>query len=66
MGDAAWHIVTQDSRLFTGRHTLDDDVLRDAGVTDFSAYLEDGADPANLRQSLQVTWGLSHAASGDN
>ncbi|HEY3653401.1 MAG TPA: SDR family oxidoreductase [Steroidobacteraceae bacterium] len=58
MGDAAWHILAQDSRSFTGRFTLDDDVLRDAGVTDFSPYMEEGSDAAKLRLSLPVTHGL--------
>lgn len=58
MADAAWHILVQDSRSFTGRFTLDDDVLRDVGVTDFSPYLEEGADPAKLRVSFPVTHGL--------
>ena len=61
MGDAAWHILVQDARSFTGRFMLDDDVLRDAGVTDFTPYLEEDTDPADLRQSLQVTHGLSRA-----
>ena len=38
MADAAHHIVTRPSREFTGRFCVDEDVLREAGVTDFSKY----------------------------
>jgi citronellol/citronellal dehydrogenase len=58
MGDAAWHIVTQDARAFTGRFTLDEDVLRDAGVVDFSQYYHEGANPADMLKVLQVSHGL--------
>lgn len=38
MADAAHAILTSDSREFTGRYCVDEDVLRDAGVTDFEKY----------------------------
>jgi citronellol/citronellal dehydrogenase len=38
MADAAWHMLTQPSREYTGRLELDEHVLRAAGVTDFSKY----------------------------
>jgi citronellol/citronellal dehydrogenase len=38
MADAAHWILTQPSRKVTGRFFLDDEVLRNAGVTDFSRY----------------------------
>ncbi len=38
MADAAHWILTQPSRTLTGRFFLDDEVLRSAGVTDFSRY----------------------------
>ena len=38
MADAAWHILTRDSRATTGNFFVDDDVLAAAGVTDFSNY----------------------------
>ena len=38
MADAAHWILTQPSRKFTGRFFVDDEVLRNAGVTDFSKY----------------------------
>ncbi len=46
MGDAAWHMLTQPSRDYTGRFMLDEQVLRAHGVTDFSVYLASpGIDP---------------------
>ena len=38
VADAAHWILTQPSRKLTGRFFLDDEVLRSAGVTDFSGY----------------------------
>ena len=38
VADAAWHILTRDSRTTTGNFFLDEDVLATAGVTDFSRY----------------------------
>jgi citronellol/citronellal dehydrogenase len=38
MADAAHVILTRPSRECTGNFFVDDDVLRSAGVTDFSKY----------------------------
>jgi len=38
MADAAYEIFLRDSRALTGRFLIDDDVLAEAGVTDFSHY----------------------------
>jgi len=38
MADAAHHIVTRNSREFTGQFCVDEDVLRSAGVKDFAKY----------------------------
>ena len=38
VADAAHAILTRPSREFTGNFALDEDVLRDAGVTDLSGY----------------------------
>ncbi|CAI8022468.1 Hydroxysteroid dehydrogenase-like protein 2 [Geodia barretti] len=38
MADAAYLILTQNSRDFTGNFLVDDDVLRDHGVTDLDQY----------------------------
>lgn len=43
MADAAHAILTRPSRACTGRFFIDDDVLAEAGVTDLSRYLPDGA-----------------------
>ena len=42
MADAAYWVITQPSRRVTGRFFLDDEVLRSAGVTDFSRYRHAG------------------------
>jgi citronellol/citronellal dehydrogenase len=45
VADAAHAILTKDSRTFTGRFLIDDDVLRQEGVTDLDAYsVTPGAD----------------------
>lgn len=41
--DAAYEILTRDSRGFTGQALLCEDVLKEAGVTDFAPYAADGA-----------------------
>jgi citronellol/citronellal dehydrogenase len=45
MADAAHAILTKPSRAATGRFFIDEAVLRDAGVTDFSGYAVDPAQP---------------------
>ena len=40
MADAAWHMVQQDARTYTGQFLLDEGVLRAAGQTDFEQYME--------------------------
>jgi citronellol/citronellal dehydrogenase len=42
VADAAHAILTRDARACTGRFFIDDDVLREAGVTDFSVYRHEG------------------------
>ncbi|GAA2098427.1 NAD(P)-dependent oxidoreductase [Brevibacterium salitolerans] len=42
MADAAWAILTRDPAACTGRFLIDEDVLREEGVTDFSGYLPGG------------------------
>ncbi|WP_034460763.1 MULTISPECIES: NAD(P)-dependent oxidoreductase [unclassified Afipia] len=41
MADAAYLIVTKDSRSFTGNTLIDEDFLRDEGFSDFSHYAID-------------------------
>lgn len=38
MADAAYHILTRNSRECTGNFFIDEDLLRSAGVTDFEKY----------------------------
>jgi citronellol/citronellal dehydrogenase len=38
MADAAHRVLTTDSRSLTGRFLIDEDVLREAGITDFTRY----------------------------
>ena len=46
MGDAAHAILTKPSRDFTGRFCIDENLLREEGMTDFSGYLVvPGAEP---------------------
>lgn len=41
MADAAHYVLTRDSREYTGQLLIDEDVLREAGVTDFDRYAVD-------------------------
>jgi len=45
VADAAWQILTRDARSATGGFFIDEDVLRDAGVTDFDRYAVDPRRP---------------------
>ncbi|MCS7074385.1 MAG: NAD(P)-dependent oxidoreductase [Bacteroidia bacterium] len=38
MADAAWHILTSPAKETTGNFFLDEQVLRNAGITDFDSY----------------------------
>ena len=38
MADAAYEILTKNSREVTGQFFVDEDVLKEAGVTDFKQY----------------------------
>jgi citronellol/citronellal dehydrogenase len=41
VADAAHTILTKDASTFTGRFCIDEDILREAGITDFSGYAID-------------------------
>ena len=41
VAEAAYEILTRDPATCTGRFFIDEDVLRDAGITDFSRYRAD-------------------------
>lgn len=43
MADAAHAMLTRDARQYTGHFVLDEDVLREDGVVDFSAYRYDSS-----------------------
>jgi len=45
VADAAYAIVTRDARTTTGRFFIDDDALREAGVTDFTPYAVKQGEP---------------------
>ncbi len=54
MADAAYEILTRSAREFTGQFVIDDDILADAGVTDFSIYLNEGGTEAGLALDFWV------------
>jgi len=41
MGDAAYLMLKSDSSKFTGQFIIDEQILREHGVTDFSKYRVD-------------------------
>ncbi len=45
MADAAHAVLTRPARGFTGKFLIDDEVLREAGITDLSRYAVDPAQP---------------------
>jgi len=49
MADAAYEILTRDPITCTGRFFVDEDILREVGVTDFSRYR---ADPSSREEPL--------------
>jgi citronellol/citronellal dehydrogenase len=52
MADAAHWILTQPSRRVTGRFFLDDEVLRNAGVKEFSIYRAPGVTEEELNEDF--------------
>jgi citronellol/citronellal dehydrogenase len=54
VADAAHIILTKPSREFTGNFLIDDDVLRDAGVTDLSRYQPAGVAVEDLMRDFFV------------
>jgi citronellol/citronellal dehydrogenase len=61
MSDAAYKIFTRNSREFTGRFVLDEDILREAGVTDFEHYKTDAGE--TLETDLFVDDGVPAASN---
>ena len=54
VADAAHAILTRDSRAFTGHFCIDEDVLREEGMSDFSRYRHPGVTEADLIPDLFV------------
>ena len=54
MADAAHWVLTRPSREVTGRFLIDEDVLREAGVSDFSGYRDPAVGEADLRLDFFV------------
>lgn len=54
MADAAYWILTQPSRASTGQFWIDEDVLREAGVTDLSGYRAEGVREEDLMPDFFV------------
>lgn len=54
MSDAAHVILTRPARECTGRFLIDEDVLREAGVTDFAKYLSEGATEDSLQEDFYL------------
>ena len=52
VADAAHAILTKDSRSFTGRFCIDEEILRDEGATDFSRYRHEGVAEEDLLPDL--------------
>ncbi len=52
LADAAHVILTRDSRAFTGHFCIDEEVLREAGVKDFSRYRHEGVAEEDLLPDL--------------
>lgn len=57
MADAAHVILSRDATEATGKCFIDDDVLRSAGVTDFSAYRYGKAEGSQLKIDLFLSGG---------
>jgi citronellol/citronellal dehydrogenase len=54
MADAAYQILLKPSRELTGKFLIDEDVLREAGVTDLSRYNPPGIVDAELMRDFFV------------
>lgn len=64
MADAAYVILTRDSRNFSGNFCVDEAILRDVGVTDFSTYLAPGATEDSLMPDFFLDEFLDHSGAG--
>jgi len=64
MADAAYVILTRDSRNFSGNFCVDEHLLREAGVKDFSSYLAPGATEESLMPDFFLDEFLDHSGAG--
>jgi len=64
MADAAYVILTRDSRNFTGNFCVDEAVLKEVGVKDFSSYLAPGATESSLMPDFFLDEFLDHSGAG--
>jgi len=65
MADAAYVILTKDSKSFTGNFCIDDAVLKDVGVKDFSQYLAPGATEKSLMPDFFLDEFLEHSGGAE-
>jgi citronellol/citronellal dehydrogenase len=54
MSDAAHVVLTRPAKESTGNFFIDEDVLREAGVTDFAKYLSQGATEDTLQEDFYL------------
>lgn len=59
MADAAYAIITKDSKSFTAHFAVDDEILKAEGVTDLDQYAIDPSEYSVLGSACQ---GVSHCA----
>jgi len=65
MADAAYVILTRDSKTFTGNFCIDEHLLREhSGMTDFSQYLAPGATEDSLMPDFFLDEYLEHLGVG--
>jgi len=64
MADAAYVILTRDSRNFTGNFCVDEQILKEVGVKDFSSYLAPGATEESLMPDFFLDEFLDHSGAG--
>lgn len=64
MADAAYVILTKDSRNFSGNFCVDEHLLREVGVKDFASYLAPGATEESLMPDFFLDEFLDHSGAG--
>ena len=56
MADAAYIMLTRDSRTRTGEFLYDEDVLKEEGITDFNQYLVSPGEQSICYITNSETW----------